>query len=184
MVSSQKRWKKDYQVAGQAGKSLSLNQRYFFLDGVLYRTIHINRHHDLIACLRMRDREEVVFMWSDVKRNRQKAFMSGQVARLLGLSRMKFLVHVWEGRVTNFEWLIKADGQKQRIFSEDDVLDAWEALSNVHIGRPRKDGRITTRKTLPTKAELLSVIKEEEVLYYWDKETERFMPVWRPKKLG
>jgi hypothetical protein len=50
-------------------------------------------------------------------------------------------------------------------------------MSHIHSGRPRKDGRITPRKNIPTEKELRSLIGDAIMLYTQNKNGE-FIPVW------
>lgn len=171
-------------MAGPAGKRIPSNKRYFFLNGDLHRTIKIDRHLNLIECFRFIDGVEVVYSWSDVKRDSQRAFRIGAVAKALNIGRDTLMGYIKQGKVTNFQWMYNDRKYKERMFSEDGVLDVWELIMHTHIGRPRADGKITHRTDVPTRGELLAMLKEEEVLYYWDSTSERFLPVWRPKRLG
>lgn len=62
-------------------------------------------------------------------------------------------------------------------WDEKDILDLHEYLLSVNIGRPRKDGLLNI-KPMPTKAELLAMIRNEVVTYIKTDDGE-FLPVWK-----
>jgi hypothetical protein len=63
-------------------------------------------------------------------------------------------------------------------FSEDDLFTIRSVLATIHKGRPRKDGRITPRRDLPTEKELRSLIGDS-IMLYTKTEDGRFIPVWQ-----
>jgi hypothetical protein len=62
------------------------------------------------------------------------------------------------------------------IFSEEDVMKIQEIQTTMHIGRPRKDGFIVTKKNI-TKKELYARMKHDLVLYAKTDEGE-FVPLY------
>jgi hypothetical protein len=184
VVLAQKGRERNNPVVGSPGEKIPSNKRYFFLNGDLYKTVRIDRHLNLIECFRFIDGVEVVYSWSDVKRDKQRAFRLGAVAKALRIGRDTLMGYIKQGKVTNFQWMYNDRKYKERMFSEDGVLDVWELIMHTHIGRPRADGKITHRTDVPTRGELMAMLKEEDVLYYWDDTSNRFLPVWRPRRLG
>ena len=66
-------------------------------------------------------------------------------------------------------------------FKEENLFELREILSTVHIGRPRKDGKVTNHK-IPTERELRSRIGDAIMLYTKTKSGE-YIPVWEERAL-
>jgi hypothetical protein len=67
--------------------------------------------------------------------------------------------------------------QRMSYYSEDELFKIREAIASIHCGRPRKDGKITSRKDVPTERDLRSLIGDAIMLYTQNKNGE-FVPVW------
>jgi hypothetical protein len=160
--------------------------KYFFLDKTLYKILKVSRSQNLVACEKCYDGERVVFVWTDVKKNGQRAFHINQVAKILNCSKNTLLWYHREGFIdppamvpANKGGFVKDMTYKfHRLYSEDHIIQIWEWMSMQHRGHPRKDGLIFPRKNLPSKAEVLSEIRGGEVIYMKDNDGE-FVPIWK-----
>lgn len=183
MVFAQARRKGFYVMVRQDRKVPSQSLRYFYLNGDLHHIERIDRHMNLAYVFRFRDKAEMVFVWSDIKRDAQRAFRFIEVARLLNIHRDTLKSYLTKGLIKEPQRMYSRKKTvrhyDQRMFSEDEVLDIWELIMHTHRGRPRRDGRITHRTDVPTKGELMAKLKDNEVLYYKDPLTGQFMPVWK-----
>jgi hypothetical protein len=54
-----------------------------------------------------------------------------------------------------------------------------EVMSEIHIGRPRTDGMIVQRASLPSADELEARLSHEDIFYV--KDGDDFVPVWKAK---
>ena len=129
------------------------------------------------------DGERVVFLWTDVKKNGQRAFPLSQVAEILDCSPNTVFSYHTRGIVTPPTNVAQPDHpipvfRNKRLYSEDQILEIWEAMANSHRGRPRFDDIIVPRKDLPSKAEVLNKIRGGTVLYYKD-EAGDYVPLWK-----
>ncbi len=183
MVPAKTRWKGFHEMAGRKGKAASQSLRYFYLNGDLYHIDRIDRHQNLADTFRYKDGARVGFIWSDIRRNSQRAFRFIEVCRMLNIHRDTLTSYLNKGLVKEPQRMYSRKKNvkpyNQRMFSEDEVLDIWELIMHTHRGRPRADGRITHRTDVPTKGELMAMLKDNEVLYYKDPLTGEFSPVWK-----
>ncbi len=157
--------------------------KYFFLNKTLYKKVLLSKRQNLMSAIRVSDGERVVFLWSDIAKNGQRAFPVSQVGEILNCSPNTVFTYFTRGITTPPTNVAQPDHpipvfRNKRLYSEDQILEIWEAMANSHYGRPRSDGIIVPRKTLPEKAEVLNKIRGGTVLYYKD-EAGDYVPLWR-----
>jgi hypothetical protein len=152
----------------------------FFLNNDLVRLIHSNRASNVCTIYNYIQDKEQSLLLSDFKKHRKRAYTFMNTTKIFGRSRVQF------ERMIKAEIILPPTGavpggkrvwQKMSYYSEDDLFKIREAMSNIHSGRPRKDGRITPRKNIPTEKELRSLIGDAIMLYTQNKSGE-FIPVW------
>lgn len=158
------------------------NVRYFYLNGHLHRQLKVDRHKNMMTAYRYYDESTVMYFLSDVRRDSQQAYTCKQVCDMLNLSKQRLLIYEAEGRIATPERMRKITDNgyhfSKRMWSVDHIIDIHDLMLNTHIGRPRKDGQVTHRSDIPTKAELIAMLKDQEVLYYKDTDGS-FQPVWK-----
>jgi hypothetical protein len=152
----------------------------FFINGDLVRLVHSNRASNICTIYNYIQDKEQSMILSDFKKHRIKAYTFMNVTKIFARSRVQF------ERMIKAEIILPPTGavpggkrvwQKMSYYSEDDLFTIREAMSHIHSGRPRKDGRITPRKNIPTEKELRSLIGDAIMLYTQNKNGE-FIPVW------
>lgn len=152
----------------------------FFLNKDLVRVLHINKASNLCSLYNYITDKEQSMLYSDFKKHRKRAFGVNNTIKIFNRSRIQF-----ERMIAN-EVIPKPTGatlggvrtwQKMSYYSEDDLFTIREAMCNIHIGRPRKDGRVTPRKDVPSEKDLRSLIGDAIMLYTQNKNGE-FIPVW------
>jgi hypothetical protein len=165
----------------QQGKTASKRIRYFFLNGDLHKTIHINRSSDIVVAWNYPNRKRTSYSWSDAQKNMEKAYTITDVAKILDRHRMTIDKYIRQELIKTPQRIYKIDGKfdsaGKYMFSEKDVLDLHEFCSTISKGRPRKDGLINT-SGLPSRSEVKSMLKQSSVLYVKD-EDGNFIPVWK-----
>lgn len=170
-------------MAGSARSYAERPARYFFLNKVLYRKIRVAKRQNLMVAERVYDGQRVVFLWSDVAKNGQRAFHLKNVADILKCSKRTIVSYHEKGWVDPPAIIELPDHpvvrlRRHRLYSEDHILEIWERMSVTHVGAPRGDGIIAPRRSLPSKAEVLSKIRGGQVLYVKD-EMGEFHPLWK-----
>lgn len=167
---SQKKWQ----------SSIKPSQNIYFLNGELIKVIHSNRANNIGYIYNYHKDKEQSLLLSDLKKHRKRAFTFGNTIKIFSRSRIQF------ERMINAELIPKPTGatpggnrqwQKMSYYSEDDLFKIRDAISNIHVGRPRKDGKITAGKNIPTEKELRSLIGDAIMLYTRTKDGD-FIPVW------
>jgi len=152
----------------------------FFINGDLVRLIHSNRASNICTIYNYIQDKEQSMILSDFKKHRKKAYTFMSITKIFARSRVQF------ERMIKSEIILPPTGavpggkrvwQKMSYYSEEDLFMIREAMSHIHSGRPRKDGRITPRKNIPTEKELRSLIGDAIMLYTQNKNGE-FIPVW------
>lgn len=168
-------------MANKQRKNTSKRIRYFFLNGDLHKTIHINRSSDLIVAWNYPLKRRTSYSWSDAQKNMEKAYSITEVANMLNRHRMTIDKYIRQELIKTPQRLYKIDGKfnsaGKYMFSEKDILDLHEYCSTISKGRPRKDGLINT-SGLPSRSEVKAMIKQSSVLYIKDDDG-NFIPVWK-----
>jgi len=169
-------------MALQKRKTVSKGKRwnYFYLNDELHKTLETRRSEDLLVAWNYKQKKRVAYVLSDAYRRRQRAYSSGQVAKMMDRHVDTLKRHIRAGDIRKPQAAFALDGTDKLVkylFSEEDVREIHEFFKTVHRGRPRIDGRITTSRTL-SKAELEALLRNEKVLYTKSEDGE-FIPVWK-----
>lgn len=154
--------------------------RYFFLEGELHKVLAINRAQDLLTAWHYREGKTVAYVWSDARKRMGKAFTMQQVSQMIGRHRVNIEWYILRGNIREPQRIYALDGTKKPgkyMFSEKDIFELHDYLLTVHIGRPRKDGKITPGK-MPSRAELRGMVNHDTVMYVKTDDDE-FVPVWK-----
>ena len=154
-------------------------RKFFFLNGTLHKTLHLDKPRDLLVAWDFGNHEKRTYLYSDVKRKRQQAFTVKEAATLLGRHRDRLWTWIRWGKIDPPQQAYTLDDRRKptvNYYSEDDVVNIHDFMLTVHRGRPRKDGRITLGR-MPNRAEIAGMVKARRVLYI-KKDDGEFVPVW------
>jgi hypothetical protein len=156
---------------------------YFFLDGVLYKKIRQDRARDELAAQNQLTKKLVMFVLSDAKRKMKPAYDTVEVAQLLNRNRATIQSYVREGKIAS-PVRIHEKGENfygapftRMKWSEEDILALHEFLMSNGSGRPRKDGILYSAARLPSRKELMALLRSQPMFYMQTAEGE-FVPVW------
>jgi hypothetical protein len=172
-------------MAGREGKNKNASRsyrplRYFYLNGNLHKSLHINRGADRIVTWCYPLHKRIAYTYSDVKKNKEPAFTTTEMAAMLNRRPLAIERAILKGGITPPQYTYGLNENKIKykyMWSEKDIMEAHEYFANTHYGRPRKDGRITPLR-LPTARELRAMIRQETILYVKGEDGE-FRPVWK-----
>jgi len=142
--------------------------KYFYINDDLHKVLRTVRSQDYLEAWNYPESKRVGFVWSDVRRRMEKALTLSQVADLVGRHRVQVENYILLGHIPAPQRMYSLDGSRKigkYMFSEKDALGLHDYLMTIHIGRPRKDGRITPGKGLPSRAELKAMIREDVETY-------------------
>lgn len=152
----------------------------FFLNNELVRVVHSNRANNIVVIYNYIHNKDQTLLLSDFKKHRKRAYNITDTLKIFKRSRMQL------ERLIKSETIPAPTGatiggtrawQKMSYYSEDDLFKIRDGLASIHAGRPRRDGRVTPRKGIPTEKELRSLIGDAIMLYTQNKDGE-FVPVW------
>lgn len=154
--------------------------RYFFINQDLHKVLRVVRPQDFMEAWNFREGKRTGYIWSDVRKRMENAFTMQQVGQMVGRTRVQIENYILEGKIKTPQRIYTLDERKKPgkyLFSETDVLALHDYLLTVHIGRPRKDGKITPGK-MPTRAELRAMLKHNIITYVKTDDNE-FKPIWK-----
>jgi hypothetical protein len=120
-------------------------------------------------------------LYTDFKKHRKRAYTVINTVRIFKRSRMQLERWIKDGLIPPPTGAIPGGGRKFRklsYYSEDDIFTIRSAIATIHIGRPRKDGRTTAAKDIPTERDLRSLLGDA-IMLYTKTEDGRFIPVWQ-----
>lgn len=155
------------------------SKHYFFLNGTLHKQLKFDKRNDLIRTYDYGDGKQKSYIASDVLRKKQPAFNAYAVGVIAG--RVRRVIRQWKAKgLTPQPALAYSLNNPDHIvdifWTSEQAWEIWEYASEIHIGRPRKDGEVTSKS--PTKAEARALIEGGRVLYIQDEDGE-FIPTWR-----
>lgn len=164
-------------------KKKSPKLRYFFYKGDLCKKQHISRANDIITAWNYTKGRFEKYVYSDVRRNGEKAYSTREVLDLLNRKDKEFItIAIRDGAINEPARSYGIDENRNTYgfyWTEKEILDFHEYLKTVHRGRPRKDGGINTGN-LPTTAELRAKMRSGTVFYV--KVGDEFVPTWQAEK--
>lgn len=152
----------------------------YFLNGELIKILHSNRANNIGYIYNYNKNIEQSLLLTSLKKHRKRAFTFGNTLKIFKRSRIQFERMIKSGLIPkptgataggNREW------QKMSYYSEDDLFKIRDTMANTHIGRPRKDGKITASKNIPTEKDLRSLLGDAIMLYTRTKDGD-YIPVW------
>lgn len=157
---------------------------YFFYRDELHRELHKNRPADIITAWSYPQGKVCKYAYSEIRKNAEKAYRTSEVKKMLNRGRRALDRAIHDGNVPMPQNAYSLD-EKRRLtyyyWSEKDILRLHDYFSQVHIGRPRLDGRVTSGRGLPTKAELRAMMRNQKILYIQNDDGE-FVPTWQAER--
>lgn len=158
---------------------------YFFWDKQLHKVLRINRPANLVDAWNFDENKRVSILYSDYRMHAGPAFRGTAAAAMLRMTKRNLNKAWQEGNINppakSFP-LGEPDSERYiRWWGEHHITEAHEYFLTVHMGRPRKDGEVIPRQTLPSRAELKAQLTNGTVLYVQG-EDGQFTPLWEPPK--
>jgi hypothetical protein len=148
---------------------------------LLHKKLHISRPKDEITTWCYPLRKRVTYAYSHVRRYKEPAFTLKQVMAMFGrTSRTPIEMAIINGDIPAPQYAYTLDEVERNTgyyFHERDILALHKLFSQIHYGRPRKDGLITPYPGLPNERELKAMIRQEQIFYV--KDGDKFVPTWR-----
>lgn len=154
-------------------------RKVWFLNDDLVRIEHISRAAGIVILHNLtQDRRETTTM-IEFKKKRKRAFTVKETSQLLNCHRKHVPRLVKRGLIP--EPVGELPGGERAFhylsyYSEEVIMEARRAMSQIHHGAARKDGLITNNKT-PTEQELRYAMGDG-ILLYTKTEDGRFVPIY------
>ena len=159
-------------------RTVKPSAKIFFINKDLVRVLTSNRGQNIIYLFNLTQDKEQTMLLSDFKKHRKRAYTVIDTCRLLNKSPNQMRVHIRNGFIVAPVGILPGGERsytKKSYYSEDDIFAIREALSTIHIGRPRKDGKISN--SMLTEQDLRARMGDALVLYTRTKDGS-FIPVW------
>lgn len=169
--------------AGKNERRKSRKLTYFYLNGNLHRSLHINRGTDTITTWCYPEHRRVAYTYSDVLRRREFAFTTSEVGKMLSRGRTTIEGAIIRGDIEAPQYTYGLNENKKKfkyMWSEKDILGLHAFLSTQHRGRPRKDGLITPQR-LPSAREVRAMCRQQEIVYV--KRDGQFIPTFNAENM-
>lgn len=154
-------------------------RKVWFLDGDLVGVIHTSRAQGIVSLWNYTKTVQFVMTLIEFKRKRKRAFTVVETASLLNYHRKSIPRLVKAGLLPPPVGRLpegKTAFHHLSYYSEDHIWEARNLMAQTHMGRARKDGRVTNNKT-PTEQELKYAMGEG-LIYYVKNDEGRFIPVF------
>lgn len=153
-----------------------------FLNGHLVKKMWVNRAEDTVNYYDFEEHRMKIMSWSQFKKLQRPAYTLTDVGRLLNRTNQTKLWH----RAQEFDVpsSLSYNVQKQTrnrtrtYYPEEAVFILRDALAQIHRGSPRKDGQIVPAKSIPSRDELISLMRTGSHTYVKNSKGE-FIPVWK-----
>jgi hypothetical protein len=146
--------------------------RYFFLNDKIHKVLSSSRSKDEVVAWCYPDKKRVMYPYSQVKKNMETAYTIVQVSEMLNKHRVTIQDYILEGKVmtpTKIYPIGEPDSPhwSKYMFNQKNILDIHQhILDSGHSSE------------LPSKAELLGLLKNNFILYTKTDEG-KFIPIWK-----
>lgn len=165
------------------GERSPAQKKHFFLDGKLYKVVKQDRGRNLLTAWSFDDEKNVQFILSDAKRKMKNAYDTAEVARMLNRQHEMIQMYVNKKQIVSPK-KIYAKGRNiyghpfsTMKWSDADILALHTYLLTLGAGRPRKDGIQYSATRIPSRAELLAMLRNQP-MFYMKGSDGTFIPVW------
>lgn len=125
----------------------------------IYRVDTVSSGTDEIVLTSVEDGSKYSVRYSVFKYGFKRVWKVGDVAKMIGRSPRSIYRYETKGQIRNPNRYPSRGGKLVRFYTKEDILEIHEMISEVHQGRPRKDGRVVNN-TMPDRASLLVMFKE------------------------
>ena len=153
----------------------------YFINNQLVKLIHSNRANNICNLYNYITWKEQTMLLSDFKKHRKRAFTMANTIKIFQRSRVQFERMIASGKINPpvgatiggvRKW------QTMSYYSEDELFKIRDTMATIHMGRPRRDGRVTPRKDVLSERDLRSLLGDA-IMLYTKTEDGRFIPVWQ-----
>lgn len=152
---------------------------FFYLNGDLHKSLHINRGLDQIMTWNFATNKRMTYVYSDVRRLAEIPYTTQQVAKMVGRNIVSIERAILDGSIKPPQRTKKLStgNPGPYMWNEQQIMDLHDYFASLHYGAPRKDEKNTPKQTLTPKNQLRAMVRQETVLYVQNDKGE-FIPTW------
>lgn len=158
-------------MARANGKRKTQRLVYFFLNNKIHKVLRKSRAKDELIAWCYPDRKRVLYSYSQVKKNMEKAYSVTEAGAILGRHKVSIERYILAGKIKEPQRVYPISNPDSRwnkfMLSESDILDIHEfILEEGHSSE------------LPSRNELKALLKQNIILYTKSSDG-NFIPVWK-----
>lgn len=158
-------------MAGKTRQRSKQKLVYFFLNNKIHKVIKRSRAKDELIAWCYPDKKRVLYSYSQVKKNMEKAYSIAETGKILGRHKVTIERYILDGKIKQPQRVYPISNPDSSwskfMLSETDVLDLHQFIA--------EDGY---SYTMPSRTELLALLKQNMILYTKSSEG-NFIPVWK-----
>lgn len=144
---------------------------YFFLNGKVHKVLKLSRARDEVIAWSYLDKKRMMYSYSQVEKNMEKAYSVVEVSKILGRHRVTIEEYILQGKIKQPQKVYPISNPdstwSKYMLSESDILDIHQFI--IDAGHIRE---------LPSRSELQAILKHNLILYTKTVDG-RFVPVWK-----
>jgi hypothetical protein len=144
---------------------------YFFLNGKIHKVLKASRAKDEIVAWCYPDKKRVMYSYSQVEKNMEKAYSIIEAGKILNRHRVTIEEYILQGKIKRPQKVYPISNPdstwSRYMLSESDILDIHQFIIDAgHI------------RDLPSRSELQALLKHNLILYTKTVDGS-FVPVWK-----
>jgi hypothetical protein len=144
---------------------------YFFLNGKIHKVLRLSRAKDEVVAWSYLDKKRMMYPYSQVDKNMEKAYTITEVGKILGRHKVTIEEYILQGKIKQPQKVYPISNPESTwskyMLSESDILDIHEFIIDAgHI------------RDLPSRSELQALLKHNLIMYT-KTEDGKFVPVWK-----
>mgnify|MGYP006290422275 FL=1 len=158
-------------MAGRKRKHTSKNFLYFFINNKIHKVLKRSRAKDELIAWCYPDKKRVLYSYALVEKGMENAYSIQQASKFLNRHKVTIENYILDGKIKQPQIVYPIGNPESTwnkyMLSESDILDIHQFILDAGYLRD-----------LPSKAELIALLKHNMILYTKDSEG-KFIPVWK-----
>ena len=158
-------------MAGRKRRHTSKNFLYFFINNKIHKVLKRSRARDELIAWCYPDKKRVLYSYTLVEKGMENAYSIQQASKFLNRHKVTIENYILDGKIKQPQVVYPISNPESTwnkyMLSESDILDIHQFILDAGYLRD-----------LPSKAELLALLKHNMILYTKDSEG-KFIPVWK-----
>ena len=158
-------------MVGRKRKHTSKNFLYFFINNKIHKVLKRSRARDELIAWCYPDKKRVLYSYALVEKGMENAYSIQQASKFLNRHKVTIENYILDGKIKQPQVVYPIGNPESTwnkyMLSESDILDIHQFILDAGYLRD-----------LPSKAELLALLKHNMILYTKDSEG-KFIPVWK-----